>query len=118
EGSTCELVRCLIKKPCVVSVKRGDKIESNELDVIRCFKSEMRFFDTVKDHECLINRIGIMHGDNLILEYYPSRTLWDIIENGIDINKFKYSWYQQLQKAVTHIHSFNLSHGDISPVNI
>jgi len=55
----------------------------------------------------------------MVLEYIERRTLYEVIRPRPTLTRAqKINFHNQLLDGVTHLHSFGLSHGDISLLNI
>ena len=55
----------------------------------------------------------------MVLEFIDGRTLWDIIRERPPLTtEKKIDYHNQLLDGLTHLHSFGLSHGDLSLLNI
>jgi serine/threonine protein kinase len=117
-GSASELFRCVVKKPDVVQVEINGEMQSNASDVTIQFLAELRVYTTVSLHRNICAFLGSLENVGLVLEYIEGRTLYDVIKAGILDPAKKIDYHNQLLDGVTHLHSYGLSHGDLSLLNI
>jgi hypothetical protein len=119
-GSASELFKCVVKKPNVVQLEINGEMQSNSRDVTVQFLAELRVYTTVTRHRNICAFLGALENVGMVLEYIEGRTLWDIIkdcEQPLTRAK-KIDYHNQLLDGLTHLHSFGLSHGDLSLLNI
>ncbi|KZT10771.1 kinase-like protein [Laetiporus sulphureus 93-53] len=118
-GSASELFKCVVKKPNVVQVEINDEMQTNAQDVITQFLAELRVYTTVTRHRNIAAFLGCLENVGMVLECIDGRTLWDVIKErpGFTRGK-KIEFHNQLLDGLTHLHSFGLSHGDLSLLNV
>ncbi|KAH9978665.1 kinase-like domain-containing protein [Lactifluus volemus] len=88
QGSASELFKCIVKKPEVVQLEINGEMQSNALDVTTQFLAELRVYTHVAPHRNIPVFLGCLDGIGMLLD------------------------------ALTHMHAYGLSHGDISLLNI
>ena len=125
---------CVVKKPNVVQLEINGEMQSNARDVTTQFLAELRVYTTVARHRNICAFLGALENVGMVLEHLDGRTLFDVLreqpscaagasedEGGgggglprarrIDI-------HNQILDGLTHLHSYGLSHGDLSLLNI
>ncbi|KAI0755894.1 kinase-like protein [Irpex lacteus] len=119
-GSASEVFQCVVKKPNVVQLEINDEMQSNAHDVTTQFLAELRVYTTVTRHRNIAAFLGSLENVGMVLEYIDGRTLWDVISKEPEImtRAQKIEFHNQLLDGLTHLHSFGLSHGDLSLLNI
>lgn len=118
-GSASELFKCVVKKPNVVQLEINGEMQSNANDVTTQFLAELRVYTTVNRHRNITAFLGSLENVGMVLEYVEGRTLWDVIrERPAITNLKKIDYHNQLLDGLTHLHSFGLSHGDLSLLNV
>lgn len=119
-GSASELFKCVVKKPNVVQLEINGEMQSNAHDVTTQFLAELRVYTTVTRHRNIAAFLGSLENVGMVLEYIDGRTLWDVISQERKLVTFekKIDFHNQLLDGLTHLHSFGLSHGDLSLLNI
>ena len=118
-GSASELFKCIVKKPNVVQVEINDEMQSNALDVTTQFLAELRVYTTVTRHRNIAAFLGSLENVGMVLEFIDGRTLWDVVRECPPLTTVqKIDYHNQLLDGLTHLHSFGLSHGDLSLLNI
>lgn len=118
-GSTSELFKCVVKKPNVVQLEINGEMQSNAYDVTTQFLAELRVYTTVTRHRNIATFLGSLENVGMVLEYIDGRTLWDVIGVRPPLTRSqKIDYHNQLLDGLTHLHSFGLSHGDLSLLNI
>ncbi|KAH8107951.1 kinase-like protein [Cristinia sonorae] len=118
-GSASELFKCIVKKPNVVQMEINDEMQSNARDVTTQFLAELRVYTTVTRHRNIAAFLGSLENVGMVLEFVDGRTLFDVIcELPPLTNAKKVDYHNQLLDGLTHLHSFGLSHGDLSLLNI
>ncbi|KAK1226073.1 hypothetical protein PQX77_010938 [Marasmius sp. AFHP31] len=121
-GSASELFKCVVKKPDVVQLEINGEMQSNASDVTVQFLAELRVYTTVTRHRNICAFLGSLENVGMVLEYIDGRTLYDVIQESQANNKLtrskKIDFHNQLLDGLTHLHSFGLSHGDLSLLNI
>ncbi|KZV78139.1 kinase-like protein, partial [Exidia glandulosa HHB12029] len=74
---------------------------------------------TVRPHDNIVRYFGVIEGVGTVLEYVDGPSLLTVIDQRPYPGPVQIvSWVNQCIRGLTHIHSYNLSHGDISPANI
>ncbi|KAF9264143.1 kinase-like protein [Marasmius fiardii PR-910] len=120
-GSASELFKCIVKKPDVVQLEINGEMQSNASDVTVQFLAELRVYTTVSRHRNICAFLGSLENVGMVLEYIDGRTLYDVIVES-ETKKLskakKIDYHNQLLDGLTHLHSFGLSHGDLSLLNI
>ena len=119
-GSASEVFQCVVKKPNVIQLEINDEMHSNAHDVTTQFLAELRVYTTVTRHRNITAFLGSVENVGMVLEYIDGRTLWDVISKEPEImtRAQKIEFHNQLLDGLTHLHSFGLSHGDLSLLNI
>ncbi|EEB87369.1 hypothetical protein MPER_15292, partial [Moniliophthora perniciosa FA553] len=119
QGSTSELFKCVVKKPDVVQIEINGEMQSNSSDVTVQFLAELRVYTTVTRHRNICAFLGSLENVGMVLEYIDGRTLYDVISVRPELTRAKkIDYHNQLLDGLTHLHSFGLSHGDLSLLNI
>ncbi|KIK69175.1 hypothetical protein GYMLUDRAFT_152738 [Collybiopsis luxurians FD-317 M1] len=118
-GSASELFKCIVKKPDVVQMEINGEMQSNASDVTVQFLAELRVYTTVQMHRNICTFLGSLENVGMVLEYIDGRTLFDVISvrPPLALSK-KIDYHNQLLDGLTHLHSYGLSHGDLSLLNI
>lgn len=119
-GSASELFKCVVKKPNVVQLEINGEMQSNAKDVTTQFLAELRVYTTVARHRNICAFLGALENVGMVLEYLEGRTLYDVIREqrgGLGRTQ-KVDYHNQLLDGLTHLHSYELSHGDLSLLNI
>ncbi|KAJ3730898.1 kinase-like protein [Lentinula guzmanii] len=118
-GSASELFKCIVKKPDVVQMEINDEMQSNASDVTVQFLAELRVYTTVQTHRNICTFLGSLENIGMVLEYIDGRTLFDVISVRPELTtRAKIDYHNQLLDGLTHLHSYGLSHGDLSLLNI
>ncbi|KIM45418.1 hypothetical protein M413DRAFT_442094 [Hebeloma cylindrosporum] len=118
-GSASELFRCVVKKPDVIQLEINGEMQSNASDVTVQFLAELRVYTTLARHRNICAFLGSLENVGLVLAYIDGRTLYDVIMEQPKLGtKQKIDYHNQLLDGLTHLHSYRLSHGDISLLNI
>ncbi|TBU33688.1 kinase-like protein [Dichomitus squalens] len=119
-GSASELFKCVVKKPNVVQLEINGEMQSNARDVTTQFLAELRVYTTVARHRNICAFLGALENVGMVLEYLEGRTLFDVIRAERDTltRAQKVDYHNQLLDGLTHLHSYGLSHGDLSLLNI
>ncbi|RPD57591.1 kinase-like protein [Lentinus tigrinus ALCF2SS1-7] len=119
-GSASELFKCIVKKPNVVQLEINGEMQSNARDVTTQFLAELRVYTTVARHRNICAFLGSLENVGMVLEYLDGRTLYDVIREESDAltRAKKVDFHNQLLDGLTHLHSYGLSHGDLSLLNI
>ncbi|KAF7793984.1 hypothetical protein EIP86_005109 [Pleurotus ostreatoroseus] len=109
----------MVKKPNVVQLEINGEMQSNARDVTTQFLAELRVYTTVTRHRNIAAFLGSLENVGMVLEYIDGRTLWDVIKEQPSLTHAKkVNIHNQLLDGLTHLHSFGLSHGDLSLLNI
>ncbi|KAJ6470049.1 kinase-like domain-containing protein [Mycena vitilis] len=119
-SSSCsDIDRAVVKRPRVDSLEIDGRVLHNDFDVAKSFARELRFFYTVPRHPNLVEFYGHIDGVGLVIQAVDGVRLDTKIESRpFPPDALKLKWANQLIRTVHHIHSFGLSHGDISPGNV
>jgi serine/threonine protein kinase len=121
-GSTSELFKCIVKKPDIVQLEINGEMQTNSPDVTAQFLAELRVYSTLPGHRNFPVYLGSLDGVGMVLEYIEGRSMHDMLTNarltgGLDRN-MKCNIHDQLLDGLTYLHSFGLSHGDLSLLNV
>jgi len=109
----------VVKKPNVVQLEINGEMQSNAYDVSTQFLAELRVYTTVTRHRNITTFLGSLENVGMVLEYIDGRTLYDVIRvRPLLTRSQKIDYHNQLLDGLTHLHSFGLSHGDLSLLNI
>lgn len=118
-GSASELFKCVVKKPDVIQLEINGEMQSNASDVTVQFLAELRVYTTVARHRNICGFLGSLENVGMVLAFIDGRTLYDvIIERPALTTKQKIDYHNQLLDGLSHLHSYGLSHGDLSLLNI
>lgn len=119
-GSTAEIFKCIIKKPDVTELEINGEFQSNIHDVRQQFLAELRVYRTVTRHRNIVAFLGCLEGLGMVLEFVDGSSLFDVIRDPQArlTRETKVNFHDQLLSGLAHIHSFGLSHGDLSLLNI
>lgn len=118
-GSASELFKCVVKKPNVVQLEINGEMQSNANDVMTQFLAELRVYTTVSRHRNIAAFLGCLENVGMVLECIEGRTLWDVVKVRPELTRCqKIDYHNQLLDGLTHLHSFGLSHGDLSLLNV
>ena len=118
-GSTSELFKCIVKKPEVVQLEINGELQSNASDVTTQFLAELRMYTTVSRHRNIVGFLGCLEGVGMVLEFIEGRTLLDVVRSRPPLTRDrKIDFHNQLLDGLAHIHSYGLSHGDLSLLNV
>lgn len=118
-GSASELFKCIVKKPDVIQLEINGEMQSNASDVTVQFLAELRVYTTLHRHRNICAFLGSLENVGMVLEYVDGRTLYDVIVARPPLTKAKkIDYHNQLLDGLTHLHSYRLSHGDLSLLNI
>ncbi|KAG2132529.1 kinase-like protein [Suillus cothurnatus] len=113
------IFKCIVKKPDVIQLEINGEMQSNASDVTTQFLAELRVYTTVSRHRNITAFLGCLENVGMVLEYIDGRTLYEVIRpRPVLTRKKKIDFYNQLLDGLTHLHSFRLSHGDLSLLNI
>ncbi|KAG2148648.1 kinase-like protein [Suillus bovinus] len=119
QGSASELFKCIVKKPDIVQLEINGEMQSNASDVTTQFLAELRVYTTVSRHRNIATFLGCLENVGMVLEYIDGRTLYEVIRLRPALTRRKkIDFHNQLLDGLTHLHSFRLSHGDLSLLNI
>jgi hypothetical protein len=118
-GSASELFKCIVKKPEVVQLEINGEMQSNATDVTTQFLAELRVYTHVTRHRNIAAFLGCLEGVGMVLEWIDGRTLYDALKESPGLaREKKIHYHDQLLDGLTHLHSFRLSHGDLSLLNV
>ncbi|KAF5385892.1 hypothetical protein D9615_002587 [Tricholomella constricta] len=118
-GSASELFKCVVKKPDVVQLEINGEMLSNASDVTVQFLAELRVYTTLARHRNICAFLGSLENVGMVLEYLNGRTLYDVVIARPPLSeKQKIDYHNQLLDGLTHLHSYRLSHGDLSLLNV
>jgi serine/threonine protein kinase len=119
QGSASELFKCIVKKPEVVQLEINGEMQSNALDVTTQFLAELRVYTHVAPHRNIPVFLGCLDGIGMVLEFLEGATLYDHLKQYAPLPHTRLcDFHNQLLDALTHMHAYGLSHGDISLLNI
>ncbi|KAG6336617.1 hypothetical protein ID866_2456 [Astraeus odoratus] len=119
QGSASELFKCIVKKPDVIQLEINGEIQSNVSDVTTQFLAELRVYTTVARHRNIAAFLGCLENVGMVLEYVDGRTLYEVIRQQPPLTREKkIDFHNQLLAGLTHLHSYGLSHGDLSLLNV
>jgi serine/threonine protein kinase len=121
-GSTSELFKCIVKKPDIVQLEINGEMQTNAPDVTAQFLAELRVYSTISGHRNFAAYLGSLDGVGMVLEYIDGRSLLDVLTNarpggGLE-SRTKIDLHDQLLDGLSYLHSFGLSHGDLSLLNV
>ena len=118
-GSTSELFKCIVKKPDVVQLEINGEMQSNASDVTTQSLAELRVYTTLSRHRNIAAFLGCLENVGMVLEFVEGRTMYEVVKARPELtNGQKVDYHNQLLDGLTHLHSYGLSHGDISLLNI
>ncbi|TFK19312.1 serine/threonine protein kinase [Coprinopsis marcescibilis] len=118
-GSASELFKCVVKKPDVIQLEINGEMQSNASDVTVQFLAELRVYTTLARHRNICAFFGCLENVGVVLEHLDCRTLYDvIIARPLLTHAQKIDYHNQLLDGLTHLHSYRLSHGDLSLLNV
>ncbi|KAJ6594295.1 kinase-like domain-containing protein [Mycena capillaripes] len=118
-GSASELFKCIVKKPDVIQLEINGEMQSNAQDVTVQFLAELRVYTTLARHRNICAFLGSLENVGMVLEYIDGRTLYDVvIARPAMTTAKKRDYHNQLLDGLTHLHSYGLSHGDLSLLNV
>ena len=119
QGSASELFKCIVKKPDVVQLEINGEMQSNASDVTTQFLAELRVYTTLPRHRNIVAFLGCLENVGMVLEFVEGRTLYEVVKAQPQLTRDqKVDYHNQLLDGLTHLHSYGLSHGDISLLNI
>jgi serine/threonine protein kinase len=107
-------------RTCPPSIPVFTSSKSNSTDVTTQFLAELRVYTTLTRHRNITAFLGCLEGLGLVLEYIDGHTLYDAIRTPpLPLTPArKIDYHNQLLSGLCHMHSFGLSHGDLSLLNI
>lgn len=118
-GSTSQLFKCIVKKPEVVQLEINGDLQTNATDVTTQFLAELRVYTTVARHRNIVGFLGCLEGVGMVLEFVDGRTLLEVVRARPELTReLKIDYHNQLLDGLAHLHSYGLSHGDLSLLNI
>ncbi|KAI6121555.1 kinase-like domain-containing protein [Pisolithus sp. B1] len=119
QGSASELFKCIVKKPDIIQLEINGDMQSNASDVTTQFLAELRVYTTAARHRNIAAFLGCLENVGMVLEYVDGRTLYEVIRQQPPLTRDKkIDFHNQLLAGLTHLHSYGLSHGDLSLLNI
>lgn len=119
QGSASELFKCVVKKPDVVQLEINGEMQSNAVDVTTQFLAELRVYTTLPRHRNIAAFLGCLENVGMVLEFVEGRTLYDVVKEVPALTRAKkIDYHNQLLAGLTHLHSYGLSHGDLSLLNV
>jgi serine/threonine protein kinase len=108
-----------VKKPDVIQLEINGEMHSNASDVTVQFLAELRVYTTLARHRNICAFLGSLENVGMVLEYLEGRTLYDVVIARPELSKMqKIDYHNQLLDGLTHLHSYGLSHGDLSLLNV
>jgi serine/threonine protein kinase len=108
-----------VKKPDVVQLEINGEMHSNASDVTVQFLAELRVYTTLARHRNICAFLGSLENVGMVLEYLEGRTLYDVVIARPELSRSqKIDYHNQLLDGLTHLHSYGLSHGDLSLLNV
>lgn len=121
-GSTSELFKCIVKKPDIVQLEINGEMQTNSPDVTAQFLAELRVYTTISGHRNFPAYLGALDGVGMVLEFIDGQSLLDVLKAGQSAGgldpRVKVDFHDQLLEGLAYLHSFGLSHGDLSLLNI
>jgi serine/threonine protein kinase len=93
-------------------------MQSNASDVTTQFLAELRVYTTLSRHRNVAAFLGCLEGVGMVLEYVDGPTLYEVIKAGPLPRPRKIDYHNQLLSGLCHLHSYGLSHGDLSLLNV
>lgn len=118
-GSASELFKCIVKKPDIIQLEINGEMQSNASDVTVQFLAELRVYTTLARHRNICAFLGSLENVGMVLEFIDGRTLYDVIIARPPLStEKKIDYHNQLLDGLTHLHSYRLSHGDLSLLNV
>lgn len=119
QGSASELFKCVVKKPDVIQLEINGEMQSNASDVTIQFLAELRVYTTLSRHRNIAAFLGCLENVGMVLEFVEGRTLYDVVIARPEMpREKKIDYHNQLLDGLTHLHSYGLSHGDLSLLNV
>ncbi|KAJ7781858.1 kinase-like domain-containing protein [Mycena maculata] len=118
-STSATLHRTIVKRPKLETLEIDGRILHNDFDVATSFARELRLLRTVTRHANIVEFYGHIDGVGLVIEAVDGVPIGSKIEGRpVPSDPTKLMWANQLIRAIHHIHSFEVSHGDISSGNI
>jgi len=94
-------------------------MQSNASDVTVQFLAELRVYTTLARHRNICAFLGSLENVGMVLEFLDGRTLYDVVSARPELTREqKIDYHNQLLDGLTHLHSYGLSHGDLSLLNV
>ncbi|TFK40398.1 kinase-like domain-containing protein [Crucibulum laeve] len=122
EGTTSLIFRMVLKRPDPSEAEFDGKTLSNAHNIATSYLSELRVLRTVSVHPNIVRFAGIIEGVGIILEQIDGVELQSKFPTSDDLAYpspvSKIQWATGTMDALIHLHSFHLSHSDLSPWNI
>lgn len=114
----CKFYRAFVKQPFVAFLEVDGEMKNNLHDVATSFCRELRFFHIVTAHENIVRFMGCIDSLGLVIELIDGETLVETLTHVQPTPHMKINWANAILDGILHIHSFGLSHGDISGSNV
>ncbi|KZV88251.1 kinase-like protein [Exidia glandulosa HHB12029] len=119
EGALSKIFRTVVKQPDPYVYWVEGRWKEQTYDFIMSSRNELRLLRTVRPHENIVRYFGVIEGVGTVLEYLDGPMLYTAINQRAYPGPVQIvSWVNQCIRGLAHIHSYNLSHGDISSYNI
>lgn len=118
-GSTSEIFKCIVKKPDIVQMEINGEVQTNAPDVLAQFLAELRVYSALRcQHRNFPAYLGSLEGVGMVLECIEGTSLHQRLLEGPLERSVKINMHNQLLDGLTYLHSFGLSHGDLSLLNV
>jgi serine/threonine protein kinase len=116
---SARLFRCVLKRPNFTWENfDGVWMSSGRMTEIS-FSNELRLLRTLRPHVNIVRFLGMVDDMGILLELVEGVQLAVHLKPSSPIaHRTKAHWINQMIDALCHIHSFSLSHGDVSPGNV
>ncbi|KDQ14266.1 hypothetical protein BOTBODRAFT_347273 [Botryobasidium botryosum FD-172 SS1] len=111
-GAISTITQCIVKVPNLTV--DAQNATTNAPDLINQFFAEMRVYRTVGFHPQLLRFLGGVGGIGLALERVDGDLLHRRLTQPDIPVSMKADWANQIIAGLAHIHSFGLSHGELS----
>jgi serine/threonine protein kinase len=110
-----ELFKCIVKKPDIVQLEVNSEMQSNASDVTTQSLAELHVYTTLARHRNIAVFLGCLENVGMVLEFVEGRTMYEVVKARPELtNGQKVDYHNQLLDGLTHLHSYGLSHSDIS----
>lgn len=95
------------------------EIQTNAPDVLAQFLAELRVYSALRNqHRNFPAYLGSLEGVGMVLEFIEGTSLHRLLLEGPPDQSSKINMHDQLLDGLTYLHSFGLSHGDLSLLNV